>query len=240
MNDSALSAKILTSLLFEHEISPPLTALLFKQSDATSVCAPDYRNCIILDILLDKEMDDFSCDIRHNHCLTGYYEPRKWHRNMVLPEPPSSLLHIIREKVTSPPKLTVDEAIHESLCKKLHGRMKEDFDEAAIPKGKELERLIETYITCSSCHFPSYLSHLWIWPPPQHHSFSQYAPSVRYTGWTGVMQWRHAVAFHNLASSSLHGALSSLPSISITPASARPLSVVQSGLLLSMDVAFSG
>ncbi|KAL1620815.1 hypothetical protein SLS56_009482 [Neofusicoccum ribis] len=147
-----------------------------------------------------------------------------------------TLPRVMREKVTSPPKLAVDDAVHESLCRDLRGRLKDKPDTSAIPRGKELERLMETYITCFHCHYPIiHFASLDLATAPGPLVLSICAIGALYR-----LDRRRAVAFHNLASSSLHSAVSSRPSTSAAPASARPLWVVQSCLLLSMYAAFSG
>lgn len=147
-----------------------------------------------------------------------------------------SLPRVMREKVATPPKLTIDDAVHDSLLRDIRGRVKEELDDTAIPKAKELERLIEAYIKCFHCHFPIvHFASLDFSTAPGPLILSICAIGALYR-----LERRRAVQFHNLASSALHSAVSSHPSGSTAPAAARPLWVVQSCLLLSMYAAFSG
>lgn len=142
----------------------------------------------------------------------------------------------MREKVTSPPKLTADDAVYEYLCGDIRSRTKEEPDLTAIPKSKELERLMEAYVSCFHCHFPIiHIASLDLSIAPGPLILSICAIGALYR-----LDRRRAVQLHNIASSSLHRSVSSQPSSFSSPASARPLWVVQSCLLLSMYAAFSG
>ncbi|KAF9634975.1 Zinc finger C2H2-type protein [Lasiodiplodia theobromae] len=142
----------------------------------------------------------------------------------------------MREKVTSPPKLTADDAVYEHLCGDIRSRTKEEPDLTAIPKSKELERLMEAYVSCFHCHFPIiHIASLDLPTAPGPLILSICAIGALYR-----LDRRRAVQLHNIASSSLHRSVSSQPPSFSSPASARPLWVVQSCLLLSMYAAFSG
>ncbi|KAB2569479.1 Respiration factor 2 [Lasiodiplodia theobromae] len=146
------------------------------------------------------------------------------------------LPRVMREKVTSPPKLTADDAVYEHLCGDIRSRTKEEPDLTAIPKSKELERLMEAYVSCFHCHFPIiHIASLDLSTAPGPLILSICAIGALYR-----LDRRRAVQLHNIASSSLHRSVSSQPSSFSSPASARPLWVVQSCLLLSMYAAFSG
>ncbi|KAL1614309.1 hypothetical protein SLS54_009876 [Diplodia seriata] len=125
----------------------------------------------------------------------------------------------------------MDDAVYEHLRGDIRGRIREEPDVTAIPRGKELERLIEAYISCFHCHFPIiHIASLDLAAAP-----GPLVLSICVIGALYRLDRRRAVQLHNMASSSLHRAVSNH-----TSTAARPLWVVQSCLLLSMYAAFSG
>lgn len=139
------------------------------------------------------------------------------------------------ENASEPPKLSVSENTYRSICGDLQARVKkEEWDQSKLPGAQELQKFMESYISCFHRHFP--IIHF-----PSLNLDSSPSPLILAICCIGAMyrlDRRRATILYELASPLLHSAI--YPSRKVSPPSPGPLWAVQGSLLLSMYAVFSG
>ncbi|EKG10488.1 Zinc finger C2H2-type protein [Macrophomina phaseolina MS6] len=140
-----------------------------------------------------------------------------------------------RETSSEPLKLPVSETIYRSICGDLQARMrKEEWNESKLLSAQELQKFIESYISCFHRHFP--IIHF-----PSLSLESTPSPLILAICCIGALyrlDRRRATILYELASPLLQSAISS--SRRLSPPSPGPLWAVQGSLLLAMYAVFSG
>lgn len=140
-----------------------------------------------------------------------------------------------QEKNQDPPKLAVSESTYRSICGDLQARVKkDDWDQCKLPSAQELQKFIESYISCFHRHFPIiHFPTLKLDSTP-----SPLTLAICCIGALYRLDRRRATMLFDLANPLLHSAISA--SRRLSPPAPGPLWAVQGSLLLGMHSVFSG